>query len=212
VVPNYFDVSEWKLNINPNKNRLVYFGRLSEIKGLDIVHEIARQRPDLEVVICGQGDPSRWMNLPNIVYQEPLHGIARSDFLGNALAVLMPTRYVEPFGGVTIEAHLCGTPVLGSSYGSFTETITHGVNGFRCRTLGDYLTGIKIIEQDKLSRASKEGKLYRASIRFDAIQKYGMYKVAHQYDAAFKQITDLQHKGWYTSQSYTARSMHEYQL
>jgi glycosyltransferase involved in cell wall biosynthesis len=122
-----------------------------------------------------------------------LHGMERSDFLGNALAVLMPTRYVEPFGGVTVEAHLCGTPVLGSSYGSFTETIEHNINGFNCRTLGDFLTGLDKIENNALNRVA---------IRERAIQKYNMYNVAHEYNKVFMQVSDLRKDGWYTRKSH----------
>ncbi len=38
--------------------------------------------------------------------------------------------------GAGVEAMLCGTPLLGSNYGAFQETIIHGVTGFRCNTLG----------------------------------------------------------------------------
>ena len=112
VIPNYYDITEWDYNPIPEK-KLVYFGRLADIKGLRIVWEIAKHRPDLSVVICGQGDPTPYLTLPNITYHPPLHGKARSDFLGSAMAVLMPTRYVEPFGGVICASTV--TPPKGST-------------------------------------------------------------------------------------------------
>ena len=142
--------------------------------------------------MCGQGDPTPYEGLPNLVYKEPLHGKARSEFLGNAMAVLMPTRYVEPFGGVTVEAELCGTPVIGSSYGSFTETIEHGLTGFNCRTLGDYLAAIEKIE---------DGWISREYVRDFAVSKYDMYKLAKNYDDVFQQIHDLKRNGWYSYRS-----------
>lgn len=192
VIPNYYDISEWSFNPTPER-KLVYFGRLGEIKGLNIVYEIAKHRPDLPIVICGQGDPSPYLTLPNIAYQPPLHGKARSDFLGSAMAVLMPTRYVEPFGGVTVEAQMTGTPVLGSTYGSFTETIEHGITGYRCPTLGDYLKAIENIEH---------GQLYREYISKRTKQKYNMYELAHEYDSVFKQVGDLRELGWYSLHSH----------
>lgn len=192
VVPNYYNVDEWSLG-DGSANTIVYFGRLTQIKGLDIVWEIARARPDLRFVLCGQGDASPWLTLPNIEYMPPIHGKARESLLGDAMAVLMPTRYVEPFGGVTVEAHLCGTPVLGSSFGSFTETVEHGVTGYRCRTLADYLQGIHRIET---------GALNRAVIRESAANRFDMYKLAWEYDRVFQQVHDLHYGGWYAPTSY----------
>lgn len=192
VIPNYFDVSDWDYVHTP-KNYVAYFGRIADIKGLQIVYEIAKHRPDLEFIMCGQGDPTPYMGLPNLTYKPPLHGKDRATFLGNAMAVLMPTRYVEPFGGVTVEAELCGTPVIGSSYGSFTETIKHGTTGFNCRTLGDYLAALEKIE---------DGFLERPTIRNYAAQKYDMYNLAHDYDNVFKQINDVKYNnGWYSFRS-----------
>ena len=192
VIPNYFDVSEWDLKENP-KHELVYLGRICDIKGLVIITEIAKARPDLTVTICGQGDPTPYLVSPNIKYKEPIFGKERSDYLGNAIATIMPTIYNEPFGGVTIESHLCGTPVLGTSYGSFTETIEHRFNGYRCHTLGDFLAGIENIEN---------GMLNRKLIREKAIEKYDMYNLAKKYDEVFQRLLDLKYDGWYSHKKY----------
>lgn len=192
VIPNYFKIDDWNFNPTPEKY-IAYFGRISDIKGVNIVREVARHRPDLQFKICGQGDPKPYLTEPNIEYVPPIHGLARSEFLNKAMAVLMPTRYVEPFGGVTVEAELCGTPVLGSSYGSFTETIEHGKTGFNCRTLGDFLAALEIVES---------GGISRQYVRDFAVDKYDMYKLASKYDAAFQQINDIYTKnGWYTFRS-----------
>lgn len=192
VIPNYFDVREWGYNPIP-QNFVVYFGRITEIKGMEIVREFARHRPDVVVKVVGQGDPSEYVSEPNMQYHPPLSGTDRSLLLGNAQAVLMPTRYVEPFGGVAVEAQLCGTPVLGSSYGSFTETIENRKTGFQCRTLGDFLSGYEAIE---------DGKLDRAYIRYRAERKYDMFNVAKEYLTYFLQLSDLsQRQGWYTYRS-----------
>jgi glycosyltransferase involved in cell wall biosynthesis len=192
VIPNYFKVDDWDFNPNPERY-VAYFGRLSTIKGVHYISEIAAARPDLHFKICGQGDPKPFLTAPNIEYVPPIHGRERSKFLNNAMAVIMPTRYVEPFGGVTVEAELCGTPVLGSSYGSFTETVEHGKTGYQCRTLGDFLAGLEQIEN---------GAISREYVRQFAVENFDMYRLAHKYDAAFKQINDIStDKGWYSRRS-----------
>ena len=53
----------------------------------------------------------------------------KNDFLGNALACLMPIDWPEPFGINMIESMACGTPVIAFRHGSVPEIITHGVSG-----------------------------------------------------------------------------------
>jgi glycosyltransferase involved in cell wall biosynthesis len=190
VIPNYFDINAWDVNLNPSRNTVVYFGRICEMKGLPIVVEIAKKRKDLHFVICGQGDPTPYLTESNIEYRAPITGRERSALLGNALAVLMPTMYTEPFGGVGVEAMLCGTPLLSVSYGAFTETIEDEVTGFRCHTLGDWLAAL-----------AHAPMLDRAYIAERARRLYGFNRVGKMYDRAFKQIADLHGEGWYSSHS-----------
>ena len=53
----------------------------------------------------------------------------KSDFLGDASALLFPIEWPEPFGLVMIEAMACGTPVLAFRTGSVPEIIDQGVTG-----------------------------------------------------------------------------------
>ncbi len=189
VIPNYFDVEEWPLSKKRGRH-LLYFGRLIQSKGLDIIAAIAKARPDLTIVLCGQGDPTPWLSA-GIVAIDPVQGRVRAEILGEAMAVLMPTRYIEPFGGVTVEANLCGTPVLGSDFGSFTETIDNGVNGYRCNTLGDFLAAIERVESGAL----------RASVIRKRALRYDMYALAPRYDAVFRQLDDLWGDGYFARRS-----------
>jgi glycosyltransferase involved in cell wall biosynthesis len=54
----------------------------------------------------------------------------KAEFLGNAIALLFPIRWPEPFGLVLIEAMACGTPVIAFRCGSVPELIEDGVTGF----------------------------------------------------------------------------------
>ena len=54
----------------------------------------------------------------------------RRALLGNALALLFPIDWPEPFGLVMIEAMSCGTPVIASRCGSIPEVVEDGVTGF----------------------------------------------------------------------------------
>lgn len=191
VIPNYFDVREWDYEASPDMNRVVFLGRIDKCKGLETVVALAHHRPDLEFEICGQGPGREWADrAPNLTYVPPINGETRSAYLGNARACLMPTDFLEPFGGVAVEAMMCGTPVLSTSFGAFTETIEDERTGFRCHTLGDWLAGLE-----------KAKDLDREAISKRAKGLYGYDRVGAMYDRAFRQLYDLGGEGWNTKRS-----------
>jgi len=184
VVPNYFDLDDWVPNYNAGKY-IAFLGRITDIKGLDVILEIANIL-DFPIKIAGQGDPSRWQH-KNIEYIGPITGKERSDFLGNAVCTLMPTQYIEPFGGVGIESMLCGTPLIAVDYGAFTETIIEGVNGYRCHILDDWIKGIvnsQFLDRKVISDLARE--------------KYSLETCGKKYNRIFEDISDLDSHGWYT--------------
>lgn len=184
VIPNYFDVDDWEPNETPGKY-IAFLGRIVPAKGLDTVYEIAK-RINVPIKVAGQGDPTPWQH-PNIEYVGPLTGRERSDFLRNAYCTLMPTEFVEPFGGVAVESLLCGTPVISRDFGAFTETIRQGFNGYRCHVLKQWLGAINAV-----------AKLNRKQISDAARAQYSLQACGAAYDAALRQLDDLHIEGWYT--------------
>ena len=66
---------------------------------------------------------------PSIEFIGEIGERAKSEFLGEAQALLFPIDWPEPFGLVMIEAMACGTPVLAFRSGSVPEIIEDGVTG-----------------------------------------------------------------------------------
>jgi len=183
VIPNYYDIDQWTPNYNKGKY-IAFMGRIGDIKGLDTIVEIAK-RSKIPVKVAGQGDPTPYL-CDNIEYVGVLKGKERNEFIRNAVCQLMPTKYIEPFGGAGVEGLLCGTPLLAVDYGAFVETVDHGENGFRCKTLKDWMDAIEscnLLDRKKISKKARE--------------KYGLYSVGERYDQAFTQIDNLSKGGWY---------------
>jgi len=67
---------------------------------------------------------------PGIEFIGEINESQKGAFLGDALALLFPIDWPEPFGLVMIEAMACGTPVIAWDRGSVREVIDHGVTGF----------------------------------------------------------------------------------
>lgn len=189
VIPHGFDVDAYRPCTEPG-HYVLYFGRIAQAKGLDIFVEMARRRPDRKFIMSGQGDPSPWLVADNIAYIGPTKPADKSSLFSGAIAVVCPTRYHEPFGVIAVEAMLHGRPVLASCFGAYHETIKEGETGYLCRTLKDWLTNLKSAE------AWSENNYVHC--RWDAMQRFDMYKTAKAYDAAFMQVTDLHQEGWLT--------------
>ena len=71
----------------------------------------------------------------------------KSDFLGNASALLFPIDWPEPFGLVLIEAMACGTPVIAWRCGSVTEIIENGKTGFIVGTEDEAVEAVYKLDQ-----------------------------------------------------------------
>jgi glycosyltransferase involved in cell wall biosynthesis len=69
------------------------------------------------------------INVPGVEFIGEINEHEKTNFLGEAGALLFPVDWPEPFGLVMIEAMACGTPVLAFRCGSIPEVIEDGVTG-----------------------------------------------------------------------------------
>jgi glycosyltransferase involved in cell wall biosynthesis len=187
VIPMSYDLDEWEPCYEPGEY-ILYFGRITEDKGLWYVKEIAKHT-NREVLLCGSGDPRPYLDpaIKNLRAMPAVSGKARSDLLRKAYCTLMPTLYTEPFGSGGVEGMLCGTPLIASDFGAFSETVWHEVTGFRCKTLGDWV--------DAVERA---GSLDRKFIAEHARKKHNLATCGQLYAKVFQQLQDMRDKGWYS--------------
>ena len=195
VVPNYFDTSHFPLSLTPEKKKIGFLGRICDVKGCNIIVEIARRFPDVDFYICGQGNASQYTVLPNVHYKEPIHGAERGEYLGSLTAFLCFSTFLEPFCGVNVESQLCGTPVITHDSGAMVETVEQGVTGLKCHTLAEMCEGVQM---------ALDGKFDRQYIHDRAVRLYDMYNVAKQYAHVFKTINDVHNgkNGWYSPDSH----------
>ncbi len=190
VIPNYFDPKDFPYQ--PKKqDYLLYFGRIISRKGVQAASDIAKATGN-KLYIVGQGsleNPNENIHLSDekhIVYHPAVGPEQRAELLKNAKAVLMPTYYLEPFGGVNVEAQLCGTPVITTDWGAFPETVLHGITGYRCRTFEEFCWAV-----DNIWRISPR------DCRKWAFTNYSMERVGKMYEEYFQRVSRLYDNGWY---------------
>ncbi|WP_424140453.1 glycosyltransferase family 4 protein [Roseomonas chloroacetimidivorans] len=143
---------------------LAFLGRISPEKRPDRAIEIAT-RTGLPLKIAAKvdkADADYWSEVikpmiernPRVEFIGEINEHQKAEFLGNALALLFPIDWPEPFGLVMIEAMSCGTPVVAFRCGSVPEVIENGVSGFIVSSIDQAIDAVQ-----------KVGSLDRRSVR-----------------------------------------------
>ena len=185
VIPHFFNPDEFPLQMDKG-NYFLYIGRLTDRKGWRIAQDVC-ERKGVRLLVAGRPEPGQGFD----GYGEYLGVLAPADraaAVGGARAIFMPTRYIEPFGCVAAEALLCGTPVISSDTGGATEIVRQGQDGYRCRSLSDYMNAVDEVQEfyapddyEEISRAARA--------------RFGHAQVGAQYERYFAKLADG--RGWY---------------
>lgn len=176
VIPNYFEVADFPFRAKKD-DYFLFIGRLIDRKGWRIAQRVC-QDLGLRLVVAGPGEFSGYGEYAGTV--DPKE---RGKLMSRARAVFVPTIYIGPFEGVSVEANLCGTPVITTDWGSFTENVIQGFNGYRCRTL-----------QEFKDATEKVARLNPRRIRKHAIDHFSTEVVAKQYEDYFERLLRLWNK------------------
>jgi glycosyltransferase involved in cell wall biosynthesis len=183
VIPNYFDIDDFTFN-DQKEDYFLYLGRVYSGKGVDIAIDATR-RAGVKLIVAGQKEAG-YTFPPHVEYVGYADVLKRRELMSKAKASFLPSQYVEPFGGVQIENLLSGTPTITSDWGSFAENNLHGITGYRCRTMGDYVDAVENIDRIRPADCRKFG------------ENFTLEKVAPRYEKYFQDVLDVHNgAGWY---------------
>lgn len=196
VIPNYFDPVEFPVQLKKD-DYFFFIGRLIQRKGPEIAVEATR-RIGVKLIMAGQGVAEQSLGRivaedgavyegDHIIHIGSVGPVERAELMGRARATFVPTTYLEPFGGVSIESLMCGTPVIASDFGVFPTTIEHGVDGFRFNTLGEAVWAARNV-----------GNLDFSNIAKRARSRFSTDRVRWQFQAFFEQLFTLWNEGFYS--------------
>jgi glycosyltransferase involved in cell wall biosynthesis len=165
---------------------LAFLGRISPEKRLDRAIRIAL-RTGLELKIAAKVDRvdkeyfesviKPLLKEPGIEYLGEIGEGEKDEFLGNALALLFPIDWPEPFGLVMIEALACGTPVIAYRRGSVPEVLEDGVTGFIVHGFEDAVRAVEEVH-----------KIERARCRAVFEERFSARRMAQDYLAIYQNL------------------------
>ncbi|HXA00491.1 MAG TPA: glycosyltransferase family 4 protein [Cytophagaceae bacterium] len=145
---------------------LAFIGRISKEKRPDRAIEIAKMAgiPLKIAAKVAKPDEEYYNNIikpmidgdPLIEFIGEIGEKDKNEFLGNAIAMLFPIDWPEPFGLVMIESMACGTPVIAWKHGSVPEIIEHGVSGFIVQSVEESVEAVKNISSISRKQVRKD--------------------------------------------------------
>jgi glycosyltransferase involved in cell wall biosynthesis len=117
------------------------------------------------------------LDQPGIEYIGEINEREKTQFLGDALALLFPIDWPEPFGLSMIEAMACGTPVLAFHCGAVDEIIDPGVTGVIVETM-----------EEAVRRLPETLALDRRMVRRRFDERFTATRMAKDYVQAYRAL------------------------
>jgi glycosyltransferase involved in cell wall biosynthesis len=170
------------------ENYLCFMGRISPEKGPERAIQVAK-RVGVPLKIAAKIGPNDrayfteviapLLDDPLIEFLGELDETSKRDLMGNALALLLPIDWPEPFGLVFIEALACGTPVITSRRGSAPELLREGVTAYFGDTVDDLVEAVYRLPRIK-----------RTACRREALERFDTRRMAMEYARIYTGLSE----------------------
>jgi glycosyltransferase involved in cell wall biosynthesis len=185
----YHGLPENDLKLGEGRGKyLAFLGRICPEKRVDRAIEIA-VKSGLPLKIAAKVDKidrdyfeseiKHLLQQPGIEFLGEITEDQKSEFLGNAAALLFPIDWPEPFGLAMIEAMACGTPTL----------------AFRCGSVPEIMTPLsgRIVETMDEAISAMEGLLTmdRRSVRRTFEARFTASRMAQDYVSLYESIATM---------------------
>ncbi|MBI4213451.1 MAG: glycosyltransferase family 4 protein [Chloroflexi bacterium] len=196
VATVYNGIQTQNLPLGPGKGGyLAFLGRISPEKGVDQAIDVAL-KTGIPLKIAArmplENLDNAWVRADWAYYREqvkprlshPLiefvgevddHG--KYDLLKDAMALVFPINWPEPFGLVMAEALACGTPVIARRIASTPEIIQHGRTGFLCDTIDEMVEACRQVHT-----------IDRIECRRDVEERFSARTMARHYLGAYRAV------------------------
>lgn len=168
----------------------LFLGRISEQKGVHTAIRVSKAAGIPLKIAAKMTSPEEktyfhdWVEPfldDDVQYVGEVGLAAKQVLLANAICLLNPIQWPEPFGLVMIEALACGTPVVATPHGSVPELIEDGATGF-----------IRTSEDELINVLARVGELDRSYCRQVAQERFSTKRMVQEHLRLYQQILDDQ--------------------
>jgi len=185
VIPGYYDLNDY-IYSDEKDDYFFFIARMGvPSKGLEIALKSVESVGG-KLITAGVGTPH--ITSPNMTHVGVVDFEQRAKLMSRAKATFVTTTYIEPYGSTVVESLLCGTPVISTDFGAFTENVIHGRVGYRCRTLEQFIWATKNINNIK-----------PIDCRNYAVENFEISHIGKMYEEYFNAlyISKTNNEGWY---------------
>jgi glycosyltransferase involved in cell wall biosynthesis len=185
VIHHGIDMSKFTLGAGRGGYAL-FLGRMSPDKGVHTAARVAREAGvPLKIAAKLREQPEheyfeervRPLLGGDIEFLGEVCGATKHELLGNALCLLNPMAWPEPFGMVMIEALASGTPIVATPRGAAPEIVDDGVTGH-----------LRIGEEALAVALQRVGSLDRTACRKVAEARFSLEHMVAGHVALFERI------------------------
>ena len=164
----------------------LFLGRMHPDKGVHTAARVARAAGIPLKIAAKMSEPHEQQYFKEQV--EPLLGggveyigevgmLEKPELLGQAVCLLNPIAWPEPFGMVMIEALAAGTPVIATPCGSAPEIVEHGRTGYLAEGDHQLVAAVQAVSE-----------LDRRACRQAAQQRFSAQRMVDQHITLYEQI------------------------
>lgn len=164
-------------------------GQLYDPKGVLTAIEVAK-KTGIKLLISGSVEKKQMFEdyikphlsskikfIGKVSKEAPLSRKEVTKLYQEAVALLFPINWEEPFGLVVVEANACGTPVIGFKRGAVAELIQDGTNGF-----------VVSNTQEMMDKINKVKSLNRKACREYIKVRFSREKMAENYEKLYYEL------------------------
>ena len=130
TIHNFIEKNNILAKTDSKNPYIVFVGRLSKEKGVELLANTAKILPDINFVVAGNGpDDEVLKNIPNVTLKGFVTGKELTDLMANAKLLIAPSVCYENNPLSILESHSLGVPVVTMNYGGMAELVEDGKTG-----------------------------------------------------------------------------------